>query len=312
MRTIKILIYGAGIIGNIIAFKLKNAGKDVKILARGKKLENIRKNGIRIRDDIAHEDYQVDIDPVEELKPDDYYDIVLVIMQCQQVQTIFPILKKNSKIPMFVFIGNNVRGAKIYREYLDEDKILLGFGLTGGYWDKDIVISGYLDQVKLCIGELDGTESNRLKKIKSEFEEVDIEVEISENIDAWLKCHAGLISPLALSYYALEKDQRGEQGVLKTLDTTVEALRENIKALKDINIPILPKKFNTLSFIPKFLIKRKFQKMYTSDVGRIFLRGHANAAQTEMMTLAHDFREFVKDSKVNMYANNKLFELTEA
>lgn len=42
----KILIYGAGVIGSIFAGKLAIAGNDVTVLARGKRFDEIKKSGI--------------------------------------------------------------------------------------------------------------------------------------------------------------------------------------------------------------------------------------------------------------------------
>lgn len=42
----RILIYGAGVISSIFAGMLAASGKDVTVLARGKRLEELRQNGI--------------------------------------------------------------------------------------------------------------------------------------------------------------------------------------------------------------------------------------------------------------------------
>ena len=59
---IKILIYGAGVIGSIFAYRLKTGGNDVTILARGKRLEQLRNHGLVLRDDIIHEEFHCGID----------------------------------------------------------------------------------------------------------------------------------------------------------------------------------------------------------------------------------------------------------
>ena len=46
----KILVYGAGVLGCNLARNLLHAGKDVTLLARGNWAEEIRKNGLRIKD----------------------------------------------------------------------------------------------------------------------------------------------------------------------------------------------------------------------------------------------------------------------
>ena len=46
----KILVFGAGVLGCNLARNLFRAGKDVTLLARGKWAEEIRENGLRIKD----------------------------------------------------------------------------------------------------------------------------------------------------------------------------------------------------------------------------------------------------------------------
>ena len=46
----KILVYGAGVLGCNLARNLFRAGKDVTLFARGHWAEEIQKNGLRIKD----------------------------------------------------------------------------------------------------------------------------------------------------------------------------------------------------------------------------------------------------------------------
>lgn len=48
-----ILIYGAGVLGSLYAARLKESGHNVSILARGQRLDDLRKHGIVIEDPIA-------------------------------------------------------------------------------------------------------------------------------------------------------------------------------------------------------------------------------------------------------------------
>ena len=49
----KILVYGAGVLGCNLARNLFHAGKDVTLLARENWAEKIRKNGLRIKDQFS-------------------------------------------------------------------------------------------------------------------------------------------------------------------------------------------------------------------------------------------------------------------
>lgn len=233
-------------------------------------------------------------------------------MQRQQISSILPILKNNKKVPTIIFIGNNVNGADEYLQVINKNRILLGFGGPGGYREENVVVIAYIDKAILYVGELDGNYSDRLEKIKNTFSNSGIKVDISENIDAWLKTHAAFISPLAMASYAARKNNKklGEDEGL--LDLSLIALRENFKALKELSIPILPKKFKTLAWIPKFIIKRQLRKLVNSEFGRIALSGHADSAYDEMMRLSNDFRDLVKNVRTNLDANKELYQLSFA
>lgn len=46
----KILVYGAGNLGSLYAALLHESGQDVSVLARGKRLDEVRELGIRLED----------------------------------------------------------------------------------------------------------------------------------------------------------------------------------------------------------------------------------------------------------------------
>ena len=233
-------------------------------------------------------------------------------MQRQQITNILPNLKNNQKVPSIIFVGNNVEGAAEYLKSLNKDRVLLGFGGAGGYRENQLVITAYLDQVSFYVGELDGNISDRLKNIEEVFTKSGIEVNLSENIDAWLKTHASFISPLAMGSYAAKERNSTLGKDNDLLRLSIRGIRENIKALKELDIPILPKKIKMLLWIPKFIIKRMLRNLLNSDYGRIALSGHARAAKIEMTRITESFRDLIKDVKTNLIYNKKLYELSFA
>ena len=71
----KILVYGAGVLGCNLARNLFHAGKDVTLLARGNWAEEIRKNGLRIKDQFSLRTSVSNIPVVTELAPNVRYDV---------------------------------------------------------------------------------------------------------------------------------------------------------------------------------------------------------------------------------------------
>ena len=71
----KILVYGAGVLGCNLARNLFRAGKDVTLLARGNWAAKIKQNGLRIKDKFSLRTSVSRIPVVTELVPDATYDL---------------------------------------------------------------------------------------------------------------------------------------------------------------------------------------------------------------------------------------------
>jgi 2-dehydropantoate 2-reductase len=229
-------------------------------------------------------------------------------MQRQQVSEILPVLKRNRKIPFFIFMGNNVNGAEEYLKFLDRDRVMLGFGGPGGYREGHSVIAAYVkDHTILYFGEPDGSISSRVEMIKSVFQDSQIKVDIPENIDAWLKTHAAFICALVMASYAAKNRNKKITDEDRLITKGIKAFRENLKALEEIGVKILPEKFKIMKFIPAFFLKRKLKNLIDSEFGRVALSGHADSAKNEMVKLSEDFRNLVRDVRVDMSANDYLY-----
>ena len=76
----RILVYGAGVLGGNLANSLYRQGKDVTLLARGKWYQEIKRNGLSIHHYFGRKT-NVKIPVINELKPDDKYDVIFVVVR---------------------------------------------------------------------------------------------------------------------------------------------------------------------------------------------------------------------------------------
>ena len=83
----KILVYGAGVLGCNLARNLLRAGKDVTLLARGNWAAEIRRNGLRIKDKFSFCTSVSRIPVVTELAPDALYDVIFVVLRYTQLDS---------------------------------------------------------------------------------------------------------------------------------------------------------------------------------------------------------------------------------
>ena len=135
----KILVYGAGVLGCNLARNLLRAGKDVTLLARGNWAVEIRRNGLRIKDKFSPRVSISRIPVVTELAPDAMYDVIFVVLRYTRLDSALDTLRAN-RTKNIVFVGNNVQ-TKTLAAALPEKNVLFAFALSAGHREADRVVS---------------------------------------------------------------------------------------------------------------------------------------------------------------------------
>lgn len=110
----KFLVFGAGVLGCNLANNLFRAGKDVTLLARGPWADEIRRNGLRIKNTLSRRTAVSPIPVAAELLPGDDYDVIFVAVRYTQIETILETLRASLAKTM-IFVGNNVAPRKRQR-----------------------------------------------------------------------------------------------------------------------------------------------------------------------------------------------------
>lgn len=135
----KILVYGAGVLGCNLARNLLRAGKDVTLLARGNWAAEIKQNSLRIKDKFSLRTSVSRIPVVTELVPDAMYDVIFVVLRYTQLDSALDTLRAN-RTKNIVFVGNNVQ-TKTLAAALPEKNVLFAFALSAGHREADRVVS---------------------------------------------------------------------------------------------------------------------------------------------------------------------------
>lgn len=180
----KILVYGAGVLGCNLARNFFRAEKDVTLLARGSWAEEIQKNGMRIKDKFSPRVSVSRVPVVTELKPTDEYDVIFVVMRYTQLDAIMDALRAN-QTKNIVFVGNNVR-AKALAASLPDKNVLFAFASSAGHRERDRVAS--IDLKKMTIGQLRDAPSNE-QLIRQIFDGTKYKLAYEPNMEDYLLCH---------------------------------------------------------------------------------------------------------------------------
>jgi len=248
---------------------------------------------------------------VEELSPEDAYDLVLVLMRANRVPEILPALSANKNTPSVAFIGNNVAGPGEMVAALGGERVLMGFGGTGGVRDGHVIryVAGVEPgKASLLIAELNGEITLRLQRIIEAFGRAGIQVGSSPNVEAYLKTHVALVSPLANALYMAGGDNYRLARTRDGIVLCIRAIREGFRVLRSLGIPIMPGYFKLFEWIPEPILVALLRRILDTEYAALGMSGHANVARDEFKKLADDFRSLARSSTVRTPAMDQLYQ----
>ena len=288
----KILVFGADVLGCNLARNLYRAGKNVTLLARGKWAEEIQKNGLRIKDKFSPRVSVSHIPVVTALTPGDSYDVIFVVMRYTQLDTIMDTLRAN-QTKNIVFVGNNVC-AKAIAASLPGKNVLFAFSLSAGHREQDRVAS--IDLKKITIGQLRDAPSNE-RLIKQIFDDTKYKVVYEPNMEDYLLCHAAFVLPAAFACYKTDGNLKKLRGNTAYLNQLIDANIEGYRAIRNAGHEILPKddkNFESAAYRKTCL--RFFKLMCATSLGKICASDHAMNAVDEMNALNRDLKQFFDEN----------------
>ena len=288
----KILVYGAGVLGCNLARNLFRAGKDVTLLARGNWVEEIRKNGLRIKDKFSLHTSVSRIPVVTALAPDAQYDVIFVVLRYTQLGSALDTLQTN-RTKNIVFVGNNVR-ARALAAALPEKNVLFAFALSAGHREADRVVS--IDLKKITIGQLSDAVSNA-GLIEEIFCGTKYKVVYEPNMEDYLLCHAAFVMPAAFACYKTDGDLKKLKGDTAYLNRLLDANIEGYRAIRNAGHEILPKAdagFESEKYRKTCLLF--FKLMCATSLGKLCASDHAMNAIDEMSALNRDIKKFFDEN----------------
>ncbi len=298
VKRMKILVFGAGVLGSLYAARLQAAGNDVTVVARGQRYEDIKKYGIILEYFDTGKRKQTRVKVTDRMPVDDYYDFCLVPVRKTQLDTVLPILAANSHIPAFMFMVNTAEGPQAMFEALGRERVLLSFANAGGERDGTLVRLMVARSKPVTLGEPDGSKSERLLRIAAAFKGAGFPVEISPDMDAWLRYHVALVGPLANALYAAGSCNYRLASNRDIIRKGLQAIREAVGIMEAQGIPPQPPSIKYLFKVPDLVMIPLMQRLLALPIMDIGGKRHAIAGREELTALNEEL--FAMARKIGM------------
>jgi 2-dehydropantoate 2-reductase len=204
---------------------------------------------------------------------------------------------------------NNATGPGQMVADLGCQRVLLGFPGAGGTREGNLiratVLSGVLQPT--CLGELDGSSTPRVRKIAHLLKAAGFPTVVRSNMDAWLKTHVALISPIANALYMMDGNIHQLAHDRESVQLMLRAIREGFQVLHSLDVPVTPSRMRVLELIPEPLIVPLLQRLLDTKYAELVIARHANAARDEMKQIADEFRELVRLSSLRTPSSDRLY-----
>lgn len=296
-KTMKILIYGAGIVGSTYGWQLSKAGHEISVMVRPEKRLIIKEEGIRICcTDFRGGEKKTDKvifkpDVIDSLSADNRFEYIIVTTNNLHLKEILPILSKSAGKAHILFFQNLwTDDLDSINNYLSEQQYFFGFPfMAGGGRDADCInsaISG-LKQSHTPLGELTGEASERVKKIAKAFEEANLKPVIYSQIKNWLITHYAVAAGLSAGIMKAKGGQNfaSNSDILKE---TIKAIREGLEVCRRSGFNPRVEKANKLYYLPFFIAIPIAGKVYNNEALRLMFDGHTLHSPDEMKKMLED------------------------
>lgn len=299
----KILVCGSGVIGSLLIHTLLQNNNEVTVLARGKRREELEKYGLRTK---FHGKKIVNTDRprvVGEILAE-HFDLTFSVMQHEQQWKLLKTLGA-ADCSAVVLVGNNLSAPEMKQQIIEAGgkNVLFGFQGTGGnrYEDYTEVLSLHAPSMVLGgLGEIIPGEITSI--VESTFAGADYEIKWMDDMDAWYKCHAAFIVPVARLCYTVGCDLRKSTG--KQRKMLFDATSNAFEALKKSGCAVRPEGEDAY-YRPgakRVLMSAMMNIMCHTKLGDMAASDHCRHAVSEMEGLAVKMDEIVFNSGVECSA----------
>ena len=288
----RLLIYGAGVIGCLYAALFAEAGNDVTLLARGKRLDSLAENGLRYRSGNSIKTAGVKI--IERLDDNNCYDFVFVTVREHQLYGVLEALKSNVS-PNIVTMVNSLDTYDNWERICGAGRIIPAFPGAGGGFDGDILNAALTPAIvqPTTFAEPDGSRSERIGALAEMFRRAHIPYQVVPDMHSWQLCHLAMVVPIADAYYeAAIPENTGSDTELMT--KTAKRIKRNLSMLKRSGVQLSPPKMNMFLMLPIRELVAGLSCVFKSDFGDKFMYRHSMKAPDEMRDLHIKFYGYLK------------------
>lgn len=293
----RVLVIGAGVIGQVYAGRLAAAGQDVTVLARGDRARTLREHGIQMTTRAGTQTHRVVV--ATTAPPSGDYDWTIVACRFDQLDSVLPIAMA-VRARQVVTLCNVPEGTDRLLAQAGSGRVVLGFPGIGGGIDAGVVHYTEVRQQRTTIGTAGGAE----RPLADALRAAGFPVALVDDMPAWLTTHAIFIAGVGAAILL----HGGDSGALgrdrAATMRMVRAVGEGFSALRHQGVRPVPAPLRTIfTTVPRAFAVPYWQRQLRGPTGTETIARHVRATRhSELPALAAAVRDMVGPSAPHLDA----------
>lgn len=299
----QILIFGAGMQGTLYGARLSQSGHEVTFVARGRRAEELRRDGAVIENALTGERKVSHVAVVSSLDERTVADLCLLTVRREQLAAAWEQVSGSRGLARVLIMVNHAGSVSPTFDSRDRHRSVLGFpGAAGG-------IEGGIDQY-VEIPQQPTVVDASAPDLASTLRQAGFKVALVADMPSWLARHAVFITAIggALCESGLDVQQLGSNP--EKIRTFIQAIREGWAAMDRHGFGPAPWPLHVIfRRAPLSLAATYWSRLLRSERGEYYFARHARHAVKELAALAADVRQFLPTD--NLPRLNRLYAAIE-
>lgn len=283
----RIMVIGAGVIGQVYGGRLAAAGHDVVLVARGQRAEDLRQRGVSLFRDGVQSKPPVAI--VDTVALSGARDLAVVAVRADQLAGALD-LAATAPAKQVVVMSNLGDDPSRPAAVLGAERTILTFPGVGGWADEAGVHYHQISAQRTTVGRAGGREHEWVKGLR----DAGFKVDVTDSMDTWLAVHVVMITGMAAAMLAKDgvRDLAADRSAVAEM---VTAVGEGFRALRAQGTPIVPLALDLIfTRVPRPIAVAYWRRALAGDMGTVAMEPHAFATRdTEMPVIAASARRLV-------------------
>ncbi len=268
----KILVFGAGVIGTTYAWQLQEAGYDITLFVRKQRMVRYTNSGVPVNyTDLRSqtEDYGQSVfrpNVIDRLDSNSPYDLIIVSVRSNQWSDALPYIAKHAGKADVLLLGNMWEEVKSVNKIFPKGKCFFGFpDIVTGSPTENGINCHLFKRGHTILGEADKKVTERLKKTAEIMEAAGMEPKINKDIKDWL--------PTRYLLSAIQPALINKAGGARLFASNKLLIRQYINALKEGQKVCRKKGIKSVSlfpfsrfFLPGFLLTPLIRRQFSDEL----------------------------------------------